>query len=183
VTRFEAFLLLRKRVRDRTLIKNCLVVEAIMEDLAVHFGEDPQTWGLAGLLFEMDYEFTEKNPSGKGKIAADIARSEGAPAIICRALEEFRGPGPFDDLLTNSLAVAAPAAMLVLDLATSVQELSDLTGSQMSATFDDPSVAPGASRTRICYLEKSGVDLVALLEIAKIALLRVASDVIDKNPA
>jgi predicted hydrolase (HD superfamily) len=183
VTRFEAFLLLRKRIRDRSLIKNCLAVEAIMEDLAVHFGEEPQTWGLAGLLHEMDNEFTENNPGAKGKIAAEIARNEGAPDVICRALGKFRQPGPFDDLLTNSLAVAVPAAMVVFDLANSAQVLSQLTGKQMSNAFDDPSVAPAASRTRICYLVKSGVDLARLLEIARLAVLRVASDVFDQDPA
>jgi predicted hydrolase (HD superfamily) len=177
MTRFEAFLLLRRRVRDRGLVKRCLAVEAVLEELAPRFGGDVATWGLAGLLHEVDAEFTENNPKSKGTVAADIVRSDGGPAEVVRALKGFRGPGPHADPLTRALAAAVPAAMIVLDLATSREALENLGSVELASALEDPSVATGASRARVHALDEAGVDARALLGLAREAILRVAEDV------
>jgi predicted hydrolase (HD superfamily) len=164
MTRFEAFLLLRRRVRDRGLVRRSLAVEALLEDLAPRFSGDVETWGLAGLLHEVDAEFTENNPGRKGAVAADIVRSDGGPPEVIRALEGFRKPGPHGDALTRVLAAAVPAAMIV-------------DGGELMQALEDPGVAPGASRARIRDLEEAGMDAGALLKLARVAVLRVAEDV------
>jgi predicted hydrolase (HD superfamily) len=90
MTRFEAFLLLRRRVRDRSLVRRCLAAEAVLEDLAARLGGDVEIWGLAGLLHEVDAEFTENNPKSKGAVAADIVRSDGGPAEVAFVPTEGR---------------------------------------------------------------------------------------------
>jgi len=177
LTRFEAFLLLRRRVRDRGLVRRCLAVEALMEDLAPRFAGDVEVWGLAGLLHEVDAEFTENNPKSKGRVAADIVRSDGGPAEVVRALHGFRGPGPHADPLTRALAAAVPAVMILLDLASGFEELKALKSGQLPNALEDPAIAPEASRTRIHDLEKSGLDAGSLLELARVAISRVAADV------
>jgi len=177
MTRFEAFLLLRRRVRDRNLVRRCLAAEAVMEDLASRLGGDPGTWGLAGLLHEVDAEFTGSNPRSKGAVAADIVRSDGGPAEVVRALEGFRGPGPHADVLTRALAAAVPAVMILLDLAATPKDLEGLDGGEMLGALDDPSVAPEASRARVHDLNEAGLETGSLLELARGAVLRVASDV------
>lgn len=177
MTRFEAFLLLRRRVRDRSLVRRCLAVEALMEDLAPRLGGDVEIWGLAGLLHEVDAEFTENNPKSKGRVAADIVRSDGGPAEVVQALQDFRGPGPHADPMTRALAAAVPAAMILLDLVSSPEELGALESGELPNAPDDPSIAPGASRARIHDLEEAGLDAKALLELARTAVLRVAADV------
>jgi hypothetical protein len=177
MTRFEAFLLLRRRVRDRSLVKRCLAVEALMEDLAPRFAGDVAVWGLAGLLHEVDAEFTENNPKSKGRVAADIVRSDGGPAEVVRALQDFRGPGPNADPLTRALAAAVPAAMILLDLASGPEELEALESGELPNAVEDPSIAPGASRARIHDLVETGLNAGELLNIARVAILRVAADV------
>jgi predicted hydrolase (HD superfamily) len=177
MTRFEAFLLLRRRVRDRGLVRRCLAAEAVLEDLATRLGGEVEIWGLAGLLHEVDAEFTENNPKSKGTVAADIVRSDGGPADVVRALQGFRGPGPHADELTRALAAAVPAVMIVLDLASSPEDLEKLDSGEMLGALDDASIAPQASRARIHDLNETGLDTGALLELARGAILRVASDV------
>lgn len=177
MTRFEAFLLLRRRVRDRSLVRRCLAAEAVLEDLASRLGGEVEIWGLAGLLHEVDAEFTENNPKSKGTVAADIVRSDGGPAEVVRALEGFRGPGPHADELTRALAAAVPAVMILLDLASTPEDLEKFDGGEMLAALDDPSIAPEASRARIHDLNQAGLDTGALLELARDAILRVAPDV------
>jgi uncharacterized protein len=177
VTRFEAFLLLRKRLRDRSRVRVCLAAEAVMEDLARRLGEDPDTWGLAGLLHDVDHEFTDQNPKRRGKVAAEIARNEGAPEGICRALAGFRGPGPHPDLLTNALAAGVPAAMIILEVAESREGVLRIADQDLANILDDPSIAPTASRTRIASLTENGLDPAAVLGLALLGVQRVASDV------
>jgi predicted hydrolase (HD superfamily) len=177
MTRFEAFLLLRRRVRDRELVRRCLAVEALLEDLAARLEGDVERWGLAGLLHEVDAEFTENNPSRKGMVAADIVRSDGGPSEVVRALSDFRKPGPHADPLTRALMAAVPAAMIVLDLTSCRDDLENLKTGELIGALEDPSVAPEASRTRIRALEEVGMDTGALLELARASVLRVAEDV------
>jgi predicted hydrolase (HD superfamily) len=177
MTRFEAVLLVRRRIRDRALVRFCLAVEAVMEDLARRLGGDPQTWGLAGLLHELDREFTQHNPSRKGTLAADLAKIEGAPPSVCRALSAFRAPGPHTDPLANALAAAVPASTVIVELACSAREPDGLKDVDLAGILEDPSVAPQASRTRLDYLRESGIGTPELLEIARAAISRVAADV------
>lgn len=55
--------LLKEYVESESLIKHALAVEAGMITYAKHFNEDVATWGLIGLLHDIDYEkFPETHP-------------------------------------------------------------------------------------------------------------------------
>ena len=58
MTRDEAQDLVFERVKEPGLRNHMLATEAVMKALAAHFGEDPDEWGLAGLVHDLDY--TEK---------------------------------------------------------------------------------------------------------------------------
>lgn len=63
MTRDQAIELLHKNMLNQNLRRHCYAVEAVMRALAKRFGENEETWGLAGLLHDADYEITkDKNP-------------------------------------------------------------------------------------------------------------------------
>ncbi|MGI8510859.1 MAG: HD domain-containing protein [Gemmatimonadaceae bacterium] len=70
-TRDAALALVGKWTASESLQKHMLAVEAAMRAYATHFGEDPERWGLAGLVHDFDYErfpnnahsATEEHPS------------------------------------------------------------------------------------------------------------------------
>lgn len=63
MTRNQAIDLLHKNMLNQNLRRHCYAVEAVMRALAKRFGENEETWGLAGLLHDADYEITkDKNP-------------------------------------------------------------------------------------------------------------------------
>lgn len=56
MNRNEAFNLLNEYTSKDGLIKHALAVEAAMRGYAQKFGEDPEIWGIIGLLHDFDYE-------------------------------------------------------------------------------------------------------------------------------
>lgn len=54
--REEAYRLLTEYNKSDSLIKHALAVEAVMRHFAALFGEDPEKWGVIGLVHDLDYE-------------------------------------------------------------------------------------------------------------------------------
>ncbi len=84
MTREEAYTLVTDWTKNTNLVKHMLAVEAIMRALAKHFGEDEETWGLAGLLHDADYELfkdtdPKKHPS---KIFDELENRQADPRIV-----------------------------------------------------------------------------------------------------
>lgn len=59
MNRKQALELLHKNMKNVNLRRHCYAVEAVMRALAGYFKEDEDTWGIAGLLHDADYELTK----------------------------------------------------------------------------------------------------------------------------
>jgi len=82
-TRADALALQHEYTQSDSLRKHMLAVEAAMRAYASRFGEDPDRWGLAGLIHDFDYE---KYPN------AEHSPTEGHPAHGVRVLRERACP-------------------------------------------------------------------------------------------
>ena len=60
--RQEAYNLLIDHVKSDNLIHHCQSVEAAMRALARYFHENEDSWGIAGLLHDADWETTRETP-------------------------------------------------------------------------------------------------------------------------
>lgn len=89
-TRAEALALQHEYTQSDSLRKHMLAVEAAMRAYATRYGEDPERWGLAGLIHDFDYErypnaehsATEGHPSE----GVRMLRSRGWPDDILQAI-------------------------------------------------------------------------------------------------
>lgn len=93
--REDALALVREFTASDSLRKHMLAVEAAMRAYATRFGEDPDRWGIVGLLHDFDYE---RYPN------ADQSATAGHPAEGVRLL---RARGYPDDILDAILGHAA----------------------------------------------------------------------------
>ena len=58
IDRAEALELLENNLGNINLIRHCLASEAVLRAVAEDRGEDPDLWGITGLLHDIDYELT-----------------------------------------------------------------------------------------------------------------------------
>jgi predicted hydrolase (HD superfamily) len=89
-TRDEALALMHDYTASESLRKHMLSVEAAMRAYAVRFGEDPERWGLVGLIHDFDYErFPNATRSATEEHPAEgvrILRARGWPEDILEAI-------------------------------------------------------------------------------------------------
>ena len=62
--RAEALQLLHQKIQNQNLRRHCYAVESAMRALADRLGGDKETWGIAGLLHDADYEIVRQSASG-----------------------------------------------------------------------------------------------------------------------
>ncbi len=76
---------LRQHVKTEMLMKHLYTVEAAMRGYARKFGEDEDTWGIAGLLHDFDWEICP-TPEDHPTFGAQILRNHGYPEEMVRAV-------------------------------------------------------------------------------------------------
>lgn len=84
--RDEAWRLLVTETPSLNLQKHMLAVEAVMRAYAHRFGEDEETWGLVGLLHDLDYEKHPSQEAGHPFVGVELLRRRGLPEPLCRAI-------------------------------------------------------------------------------------------------
>jgi putative nucleotidyltransferase with HDIG domain len=82
-SREEALQLLAEFVPSDSLQRHAFAVEAVMRYLARKRGEDEETWGLIGLVHDIDYERYPKEHCAR---APEILRDHGWPEEYIRAV-------------------------------------------------------------------------------------------------
>lgn len=84
-TRDDAWKLIEENVEAEGLRRHMLAVEAAMRFYAERLGGDPETWGLAGLLHDWDWEI-HPTLGGHPAKGAPILREKGCPEEVVKAI-------------------------------------------------------------------------------------------------
>lgn len=163
MNRETAYTLVTEFVKNRGLVNHMLSVEAAMRAYAAKYGEDPEYWGLAGLLHDFDWEVhptLEEHPQ-KG---AAILRERGVPEDIIRSIQSH---APHTGVLrekTMDKALFACDELTGLITACALvrpsKSLMDLTAKSVKGKWKDKAFAAGVNRTEIEQgTQELGVDL------------------------
>ena len=151
-----------------SLRKHMLSVEAAMRAYAEHFGEDPERWGLAGLIHDFDYERfpnaahspTEEHPSQGVK----LLRERGWPEDILQAI---LGHAVYTNVARETRMARALFAVDELTglitataLVKPTKSVHDVDARSVRKKMKDKAFAKGVSREDVLLgVQELGVDL------------------------
>ena len=147
-----ALSLVREYVKNESLVRHMLAVEAAMRFYAEKYGEDVEAWGLGGLRHDCDWERPpplEEHPQA----GAPILRQRGVPEEIVRAvLSHADHTGvPRQSRMEKALYACDEITGLVtaVALVRPSRSLSDLEASSVKKKWKDKAFAAGANREEI----------------------------------
>ncbi len=178
--RVEALKLIKKNVKNKNLQKHMFAVEAICKRMAQEMDQDQEKWALAGLLHDIDYDLTAKDPHKHSMIGADMLSDEGLPDDVVYAVRvhnEVHGL-PRESLLDKVLYAADPLSGLIVAAAliNPAKKLNAIDTDFILRRFDETSFARGADREQIKACSEFNMELDEFIKLSYEAMLEISDD-------
>ncbi len=160
IIRDEALSLLKEHVTAENLLQHSYAVEAGMRSYAAKLGEDIETWGLAGLLHDIDYgEFPEEHPSFRVR---EWLSAKDLPEDVIRAIENHGKPaGVREELIDKALhAVDSISGIIIAAALVRPEKLGGMKPKSVNKKIKDKSFAAKMDRERMQVgIDELGVEM------------------------
>lgn len=179
MTREDALEMVFSHVTEESLRNHMLATEAVMRALAVRLEEDPDEWGLAGLLHDLDYHETLDNFPRHGYVTSEILQERGLSQGLLDAIVAHAGHIERRTLLDRALYAADPVTGLVVAAALIRPEkkLEPVKLKSLRKRFKEKQFARGADRDQIRSCEELGIPLDDFLELSLEAMKGIADQI------
>ena len=185
--REEAWEWLGQYNESESLRKHALTVEGVMRHFAALAGEDPEEWGIVGLLHDLDYE---RWPDQHCQKVQELLREKGADEALIRAVASH-GYGMCSDIqpqsrLEKTLFTIDELSGLITAAALMRPSRSviDLEVKSVKKKFKDKRFAAGCSREVIANgAELLGWELDKLLDMTLRAMQAEENAIEAEAPA
>ena len=161
--RDDALAIVHEFIQNQNLRRHMLAVEAVMRDYAKFYGEDPDEWGLVGLLHDFDWEIhpsLESHPQD----GIPILQERAVPEHIIRCIlshADHTGV-PRQTLMERALYACDEITGLIVAVALvrPSRSLHDLKVRSVRKKWKEPRFAANVDRDMIARgAEELGVDL------------------------
>ena len=178
--RTEALSIVHEFVKNINLVRHMLAVEAAMRFYAEQFGEDPELWGVTGLLHDFDWEIhptLDQHPQD----GAPILRQRNVPEVIIRAIlshADHTGV-PRQSPMEKALYACDEITGLItaVALVRPSRSLNDLSSQSVKKKWKDRAFAAGANRGEIAHAtEEFGIELWQHVDNVIYAMRGISSD-------
>ncbi len=178
MNREEGLELLKQHLQNPNLVKHSLAVEACMRTLASRFDADPEIWGLAGLLHDMDYAYTADNPDLHGIKTAEMLEAYDLPPEIPHAIKAHNGKAGLDTLIDKALYATDPTTGFITACALMHpdRKLASIDLTFMQKRFKSKAFARGASREQMAECRLIDMELDEFLTVCLDAMSGIAQD-------
>jgi uncharacterized protein len=179
----EAIALLKEYVKNEKMIAHCLASEAVMRAIAIRLGEDADKWGLAGLLHDLDVEFTAHDMAVHAMETARILREKGIEEDIIEAIMLHNEGAAHGKSRTTKFhhALAAGETITGLISATALvypdKSVHSVKPKSITKRMKEKAFAASVSRENIMECELVGIPLAEFAELA----LKAMQDIADKD--
>ncbi len=153
MTRQEAWAVLTEHATNPNLLKHMRAVEAVMRAYARRFGQDEETWGVVGLLHDLDYEKHPSQEAGHPFKGVEVLRGRGLDETLCRAIlshADYSGV-PRGTLMEKALFAADELSGFVIAVALVKpnRTLAEVDAASVKRKMKDKAFAKGVRREDI----------------------------------
>jgi uncharacterized protein len=178
VTREQAYNLTKPRFSNKNLFKHVLAVEAVMRELAEHFDQDVEKWGLVGLLHDFDYEETKESPDQHTLVTEELLQDYDLSEDIIHAIKAHNLLAPHDSLMDKAVYAADPITGLIVAAALMHpdKKLAPMTTDFILRRFKEKQFARGANREQIMTCEKLDLSLTDFVSICLRGMQKISSE-------
>jgi putative nucleotidyltransferase with HDIG domain len=156
-TRDEAWKLVTEHTASDSLRRHMLAVEAAMRAYAKHFADDPDVWGVVGLLHDFDYErYPDISVAGHPVVGAKLLGERGVDEEIVKAIlshaPEVTGRRPESKLEKTLYAVDELTGFIIaVALVRPSKRLADVELKSVKKKWKDKAFAAPVNRDEIAH--------------------------------
>jgi putative nucleotidyltransferase with HDIG domain len=180
MTRDDVLALLGEHVRSDVLFKHCLATEAIMRALAARLGEDEDTWGLIGLIHDVDFDETKDDAKRHTLVAAEWLRARGIPEEYVQAIISHSNAEPGkvrETMLEHALSAAETITGLIVAAALVRPErtLASVEARSLRKRMKEKAFARNVDRAAIMECELIGVPLDEFISLSLSAMQSISA--------
>ena len=181
ITRPQALELVVQHVKSQNMLNHCLAAEAVLRALAERLGEDPEKWGLAGLLHDLDAE-THTDLDVHTRETARILREKGVDEEIIESIRLHNEQAHDGERRTTHFQhlLAAGETITGLIVATALvypdKKLASVKPKSVRKRIKERAFAAGANRDIIRECEIAGLPLEEFCDIALQAMQGIADE-------
>ncbi|MBS1715668.1 MAG: HD domain-containing protein [Armatimonadetes bacterium] len=162
MTREDAWHLVCEHTPSDSLRRHMLAVETCMRWYAERLGEDPDAWGLAGLLHDFDYEqHPDEHPLWGLRLLEDRGVDERILKAIASHYEAKTGVAPQTPMERHLFACDELAGLITaVTYVRPSKDIADVEVKSVRKKLKEPSFAAGVDRDDVVNgAERIGVEL------------------------
>jgi putative nucleotidyltransferase with HDIG domain len=178
MNRQDAQALLTTHLKNKNLVKHCLSVEVCMRAMAARLGGDPESWGLAGILHDLDYELTEKSPDLHTTETVKILDPLGLAPEVIHAIQAHAGRVPCESDIDWAIYSIDPLTGLIIAavLMHPTKKIKNVDLEFIQRRYKEKSFARGAHREEIEKCSQLGLGLDEFIDICLKAMQGIEAD-------
>ncbi|MEE4255791.1 MAG: HDIG domain-containing metalloprotein [Bacteroidales bacterium] len=171
MNREKAIKLLDTYIKNERMKNHCYASEAVLRALAEQLGYDPDQWGIAGLLHDIDVEITDADPKRHGLEGLPILEEAGMDAESIEAIKlhnEMATDIPRSTDFHHALAAGETITGLIVatTLVYPDKKLASVKPKSVVKRMKQKAFAASVNRDTIRECEKIGIPLPEFAELA-----------------
>lgn len=171
---------LNQHIQNPNMIKHCLASEAVLRAMALKLNEDPEEWGMAGLLHDIDVEITNGDLLQHGPYAAGMLDGLLSPLAIDAIVMHNEMASGKERTTIFQHALAAGETITGLIMATAMvypdKKLSSVKTKSITKRMKEKAFAASVNRETIMECELIGIPMADFAELSLGAMQEISDE-------
>lgn len=180
ISRENALVFLNQHIKNANMIKHCLASEVVLQAIAKKLGEDPEVWGLAGLLHDIDVEITNGDMFRHGPYSAGMLEGLLSPEAIDAIVMHNEIAAGKDRTTVFQHALAAGETITGLIMATALvypdKKLASVKTKSITKRMKEKAFAASVNRETILECELIGIPIQDFAELSLASMQEISND-------